>query len=115
MTVAEFYQLVEGDYASVKELFMADPIIIKFIRKFAKEGTYQSLMEAIQAGDIEASFAAAHTLKGVAGNIGLSRLQRAASELTEQLRPRISPAEPALVDAVQEAYRQAVEAIEQLD
>lgn len=114
MTVAEFYQLVEGDYANVKELFMADPIILKFIRKFAQEGTYQSLMEAVQAGDIEASFAAAHTLKGVAGNIGLSKLQQAASELTEQLRPRTMPAEPALVEAVQAAYRQAIEAIEQL-
>lgn len=114
MTVEEFYQTVGGDYANVKELFMADPIILKFIHKFANEGSYQALMDAVAAGDCEASFAMAHTLKGVAGNIGLTRLQEAASELTEQLRSKDVPADPVLVEAVQEAYQQAIEAIGQL-
>lgn len=37
-------------------------------------------------GDYESAFRAAHTLKGVALNLGLGRLAKSSSELTEALR-----------------------------
>ena len=114
MTIEEFYNAVGGSYASVKELFLTDERIKKYVLKFKTEGSYQKLMDAVGSGDATASFEVAHAFKGVAGNIGLTKLYNAASELTEQLRGSQEPADPQLVDKIRAYYDEVQEKILEL-
>ena len=79
--------------------------------KFLEDGTMASLRAAVESGNIPDSFREAHTLKGVAANLGFTELQAAASQLTEQLRPQAAPADPALYAQVEQAYNLVVESI----
>lgn len=51
-----------------------------------KDKGFGELESALRAGDQDAAFAAAHSLKGVLGNLALEPMFRPASELTELLR-----------------------------
>ena len=66
------------------------------------------------AGQTEAAFRAAHTLKGVSANLGFEQLRQSASALTEFLRGKAEPA-PAealpLLEQVRRDYQMTVDAI----
>lgn len=59
----------------------------------------QSLHEALESGNLPAAFEAAHTLKGVAANMGLIPLLSAISALVEPLRHSLDADYPALLAA----------------
>lgn len=67
-------------FAGMESMFM------RFLCQFPDDQSYQALCGAVEARDGEAAFRAAHTLKGVAGNLGLENIYGFASELTELLR-----------------------------
>ena len=46
----------------------------RFLKKFLNDANYGKLMESVQAGDPKGAFEAAHTLKGVAGNLSMQPL-----------------------------------------
>lgn len=112
MTVKELYAQIEGDYEDASERLMNDELISKFVLKFLNDKSYADLKAAVANGDIDLSFRAAHTIKGVAANLGFTKLQMAASELTEQLRPQEAPADVDLVANVDETYEEVITAIE---
>lgn len=58
----------------------------KFLQRFLEDPSYRNLGEQLRAGSFEEAFRSAHTLKGVAANLGLTPLQNASSELVEELR-----------------------------
>lgn len=109
MTVKEFYEVTGGDYQGALDLFMKDELIKKFVLKFAGDDSYANLKSAIEQGDIQASFQAAHTLKGVAANLNFTELKQAVSVLTEQLRPCTHPADAKLVEAVDKCYQSVMD------
>jgi two-component system, sensor histidine kinase and response regulator len=82
----------------------------KLLRQFVdgQAGAIAEAGEALTAGDIARAERAAHTLKGVAGNIGAIRVQAAAGRLERSIRDRAPAAE---VDA---ATREAREELDQL-
>lgn len=53
-----------------------------------QDGGFAQLDAALKAGDLDAAFAAAHSLKGVLGNLALEPIYRPTSELTELLRAK---------------------------
>lgn len=63
-----------------------EKLFLKFLLKFQKDQTFESLKKNIEAGDTQAAFTCAHTLKGVAGNLGFENLYRPLTTLTEDLR-----------------------------
>ena len=111
MTLKECYDQMNGSYEEAKGRLMMDSMIERFIFKFLDDQTMANLRKAVAEGDIAVSFRAAHTLKGVAANLAFTQLQRAASQLTEQLRPQQSPADAALMANVEKAYAAVVDAI----
>ena len=113
MTVQECYNKMNGNYGEVLERLGMDRIIEKFLLKFPKDESMNQLLDAIKDGDIEGSFKAAHTLKGVAANLAFTELQKATDALTEQLRPKNEQANPTLVAAVEKAYSNTIAAIEE--
>ena len=55
-------------------------------RMFLTDPCFAQLEHALARQDLSAAFTAAHTLKGVAGNLGLTALYTALSALVEALR-----------------------------
>ena len=55
-------------------------------RMFLEDPGFRQLEDTLARRDASAAFDAAHTLKGVAGNLGLTELYRAACALAEPLR-----------------------------
>jgi len=81
----------------------------KFLGKFPSDPGYPALEAAMAAKDLPAAFQAAHTLKGVSGNLSLTALYRALLPFVDALRGEGDlPLAESLYPAVQAAYRQAV-------
>lgn len=72
------------------------------------------LRDSVSAADWETAFRAAHTLKGVAQNLGFDSLYRAAADLTEHLRGGKPLTEQPLMDAVLIEHERVMTAIEAL-
>lgn len=58
----------------------------RFLRKFSQDPTYESLRSAHEQGDANGYLTAVHTLKGVAGNLGLTQLFTCCTQLLTALR-----------------------------
>lgn len=112
MTLRELYDNIGGNYDDALSRLMNDRLIEKFIRKYPQDGSYAELIDAVNAGDRERSFRAAHTIKGVAGNLAFTELAAAASVLTEQLRPLTDEADPVLLAQVTAAHDKIMSGLE---
>ena len=114
MTIQECYQQLGGNFAKVKARLPSDSLITKFITKFLDDGSFSELCRAMQNGQREEAFRAAHTLKGVCANLGFDRLGASASKLTELLRPESNgvPEDAAFImNEVKHDYELTVSAI----
>lgn len=113
MTIEECYSKLHGNYAEAKTRLMNDKLIERFILKFPDDPCMATLQEMILAGDNAAAFRAVHTLKGVAANLAFTQLFRDASNLTEQLRPLESPADPELFSILKQTYATVIRTLEE--
>lgn len=114
MTIQECYQQFGGDFDEVKKRLPSEALIKKFIAKFLDDRSFPDLQTALEEGSRESAFRAAHTLKGVCGNLSLSKLMNSASKLTELLRPEteaIPEGADVLFEEVRNDYELTVSAI----
>ena len=58
----------------------------KCLREMLNDSSFEELGKAIEANDVKAAFESAHTLKGLASNIGLDPMLDIVVELVEPLR-----------------------------
>ena len=86
MTLEECYEKLGGDYEDVSGRLPSAKLIEKFMGKFLEDESFSSLCEAFEAQNKDEVFRMAHTLKGVCGNLGFSRLMKSSSILTEAFR-----------------------------
>lgn len=121
MSLEVFYSSVDGDYEGVKSRLLTEERILKFVNLFFDDPTYQNLVANLDSGNLKEAFRAAHTLKGVARDLGLTQIADPASELADALRPNEAgdPACPERADEimvrVSSAYKKAVESRGLLD
>ena len=114
MTISECYEKLGGDYADVCTRLPGDRLVVKFIGRFREDDSFDTLCRAMEAGDRAQAFRAAHTLKGVSGNLGFDRLYDSAARLTALLRPEtdaISNDARLCFAAVRQDYEQTLCAI----
>lgn len=117
MTLQECYKSIGSDYNNtVARMCGKESILEKFVRKFAADPTYSSLVSSFENGDMETAFRMAHTLKGVCLNLGFTKLQESSSELTEALRNKDAIADNAaeLYEQVKKDYDMTLSAINQI-
>lgn len=114
MTLQECYAQLEGDYDDARRRLMNEKLMQRFLIKFLDDPTMNALLKAVEEHDIDASFTAAHTLKGVSANLALTALQKSSAVLTDQLRSREKEADAELLAAVKEKYELAVATIKQI-
>lgn len=60
----------------------------KLIGKVVEDKNFQALEDAVAAKDLDKAFDAAHSLKGVLGNLALTPVYEPVYEITELLRAR---------------------------
>lgn len=116
MTLSEFYSSLGESLDAVLERLRMESRVAKYLGLFLNDPSFSELKTAFANNDAKMAFRAAHTLKGVAANLGLNKLSASSSELTEDLRPEAFTANSqALFQKVEADYTAAVEGIKQLD
>lgn len=66
----------------------------------AQEKSFDTLRDTIAANDLAAAFEAAHSLKGVLGNLSITPLYEPMCQITELLRAREDADYPTLVENI---------------
>ena len=117
MTVQECYQAFGGNYEEVFSRLRTDERIARFLQKVVDDGSYRLLCDSIASGNVDEAFRAAHTLKGVCGNLSITRFGESSTELTEYLREKrvIDDALQPLLQRVKEDYELTINSIKQLN
>lgn len=112
--------MLEAGGFNVKEAmrrFMnSEQLWIKFLKKFKADTSYAKLVEAMEEKDCSKAFEAAHTLKGITGNLAMSRLNDLISEQTEYLRGEVNnfEAAAAMMPQIMEVYENTVRIMEEV-
>ena len=88
MTVSEFYAAVGGDYTEVLARLTSDALVARFLRMLPHDGSMELLCDSMASGNAAEAFRAVHSIKGMALNLGLSRLAEVCTVMTEALRGR---------------------------
>lgn len=86
MNLEEFYAQIGGDYTDTLQRLCNENMVKKFVKKYQDDPTCADLHNAVLQQDWEAAFRGAHTLKGVAQNLGFERLYQVSAVLTEAMR-----------------------------
>ena len=105
----EIFDAYGADYSATMNRFMGnEAMYLRFLDMLFEDESLRQLGEALEAKDAASAFAAAHTLKGVVANMGLTPLYRAVCILVEPLRTGEQRADyPALYQAVQAEFEKA--------
>lgn len=114
MNAETFFKTINGDYQEVMRRFLSEERVLRFVRKFPADGSFAALKEGLERGSVEEAFRAAHTLKGVAQNLGFTALSGKASAVTEILRSG-SLEVAKFMPELENLYRLTVESIALLD
>ena len=111
MTLQECYAALGGDYDEVIGRLRSERMVQKFVLRFLDDKSYELLCGAMESGNYEEAFRAAHTIKGVAQNLSFTALYQSASALSEALRGGFTPEAPALAARLDADYAKTVAAI----
>ena len=115
MSLQAFFEAVGGNLAEVMERLPNEALILRFLKMYSQDTSYGDLVKAFNEGNVKNAFLAAHTLKGVAANLGLGELQKAASALTESVRNSDHFGDPMLFEEVKVAQNKVIEQLSSLD
>jgi chemotaxis protein histidine kinase CheA len=117
MTVKECYDAMGADYEEVLSRLMSDERIQRFLLKFPNDGSYSLLCSSLEKKDVQEAFRAAHTIKGVCQNLGLTPLCKSSEILTEKLRNAREYSEDMeqMLDKVKEDYANVIRCIGMLN
>lgn len=88
-----------------------EELFFKFLNRFPEDACYQRIIANIQCNNTEEAFKAAHTLKGVAGNLSLDRIYQVTVPMVEALRADNLEEAKKYVKDLQEAYQLVADTI----
>ena len=88
ITISELNKLGINTDEGVARCMGSEEFYIKLVKMVPDEKGFDSLKAAVDAGDMNAAFEAAHALKGVLGNLSLTNMYEKSSEITELLRAK---------------------------
>lgn len=115
MTIREFYSKTGGNYQEVIRHLGTEERVARFLKMFLKDPSFACLEQALEQGNGQEAFRAAHTLKGVCLNLGFSGLYLKCSRVTENLREGNLEAGMRNMPALRQSYRLIVDSIGQIE
>ncbi len=71
---------------AMERLMNNEKLLERLLTKFLSDPNYGGIKTALAEGNYDDAFHCAHTLKGVAGNMGMERLMEADVVIVEKLR-----------------------------
>ena len=97
---------------SVLERVMGnEDLLERLLKKFPDEPHYSALCAALERGDAEQAVSAAHTLKGVCGNLSMAELYGLFTRQVDALRAGDLPLARSLMEQIAPAYARVTAAI----
>ena len=85
----EIFAAYGVDYdATLRRFAGTIALYLRVLGMLPNDKSLEKLGAAIDSGDLDSAFEAAHTLKGVAGNLGLAPMFEAVHTIVEPLRAR---------------------------
>lgn len=111
MNLEACYKYMNADYEDVLRRLCSPDFIERMVLKFLDDKSFAALSEAMNKGEVQRAFQAAHTLKGVSHNLGFTNLYERSAALTESLRGVKSDEADVLFEQTRAAYQKTTEAI----
>lgn len=111
MTLKECYTALNGDYEDAVSRLISEQFVKKFVLKFLENKDFDVLCKALDEGNVEEAFRAAHTIKGISQNLSFTKLAQSSSLVTEALRCGDLAAGLTLLNGLRKDYETAVNAI----
>jgi len=116
MTFDEFAKEIDMDVTGTLNRFSGNAELMQhFVRTFPDDKTFPQLQAAIAVGNWSGIEEAAHTLKGVSGNLGFSTLFTLTSEIVNDVRTKQFDAATALFPKAIECCQHIIDCINKLD
>lgn len=103
---------IEG---SLKRFGDMESFYIKFLKKFVEDKSFDNLKEALNNNDMNKVEEAAHTLKGVAGNLGLTKIYQYSSEMMKAAKEKNVTIVKELEKELREEIEFVVDKLKKLD
>ena len=101
------------DYENGKKRFAGNEALYeKYLLKFREDTHYELAKRAFEAGDYETLLKETHTLKGVAGTLGLQDLYQSCAVMVIALRENSLVDVPTLFLNLQQAYDRTMEVLQ---
>lgn len=97
--------------AALERMMGSEALLERLLGKFLDNQQYPALRAALQSGDTEQAVIAAHTLKGVCGNLSMTGLYGLFTGLVDALRAGDLPLAQHLMEQITPAYVQITAAI----
>ncbi len=79
---------------------------LTLVEKAMRDAPFDKLREAVEAGNLDAGFDIAHSLKGVAANLALTPICKPVEQITELLRHRTETDYAPLLEEIEDKSRQ---------
>ena len=99
---------------ALKRFVNNEALYEKFLVKFSSDPNYSLLVDSVKNCNKEEAFKAAHTLKGVCGNLSINRLLELVSKQVEYFRADKWDEGVAMMDTITDEYNKTVKAINNL-
>jgi len=115
MDARTVYSILGEDYEEVIGRLVTDERVAKYLKKFGEGDGIKDIHGFLSDENYEEAFRLVHSMKGMAMNMGLTKLISCSSELCEELRNG-KPDKPidAMIVAVEEEFTRVKEAIGEL-
>ncbi|MDR2516661.1 MAG: Hpt domain-containing protein [Spirochaetaceae bacterium] len=96
----------------VKRVMNNMKLYVKLLTKFRAENNLNELNTLLNEGNLEKAQTAAHTIKGLAGNLSLIELHKKALEVETQIKG--GAVDPAVQAAINACFAETITAIDQV-
>lgn len=115
MTLEECYNAFGGNYRDVLARLIKEERVERFIKAFPTQDMIGPIEKEIKEKNYKQAFLDAHTLKGLCATLGISKLYKSVSDLTEALRGDEIKENPIpLLEIVKEDYKLTIDTIAKL-
>ena len=96
---------------ALERMMGSEALLERLLGKFPADQNFQKLCRALDCGDSEGAVSAAHTLKGICGNLSMTSLFELFTKQVEALRRGDLTEAGRLMEEIRPAYEEAVKAI----
>ena len=88
LTIEQLKQFGANTDEGIARCAGMEALYLRLVKMIPAEKSFEILKTALEANDLDEAFTAAHTLKGVLGNLSLTPMYDICADMTEKLRQR---------------------------